>query len=110
MAVLKFRNFHIYKKIETKGYEDDNGDFHQGESEWSDAYPCELVPNAGRATVTKYQDGTTISYAYTIYLAKDCPLSFEVGDIVRVEQNGETIVEIDVKGAMRYQLQIKVWI
>ena len=110
MAVLNLRKFRIYKKMMGMSYEDERGDYHEGEVSWSEPTPCEVVPNAGRATITKYQDGTTITYAYTVFLPKYCPLTLEVGDVVRVEQDGEVIVETDVKGSMHYQLQSKVWL
>lgn len=110
MAVLKFRNFSISKKMQAEGYEDGRGDYHEGETTWSEPTPCDLVPNNGKASITKYQDGTAISYAYTVYLPQGCTATFRVGDIVRVEADGESIVETSVKGFMRYQLQSKVWL
>lgn len=110
MAVLKFRKFNISKKMMGEGYEDERGDYHEGETTWSEPTPCDLVPNNGKATITKYQDGSVITYSYTVYLPKGSTATFKVGDVVRVTADDETVVETDVKGFMRYQLQSKVWV
>lgn len=110
MAVLNFRKFSISKKVSTFGYDDENGDYHEGVSEWSEPEVCDLVQNAGRATITKYQDGTTITYAYTVYIPKGSAMELSEGDVVRVERDGEVVVETDVKGFSKNQLQSKVWL
>lgn len=92
----------------TEGYEDDNGDWHEGGPSWSEPIPCHAV-SAGRANEITFSDGTTATYTYTVgRLAPDCR-EFQIGEEVRLDVCG-IVREFTVKGFHRYQLQSKLWV
>ena len=92
----------------TEGYEDDNGDWHEGGSEWSEPIECHAVP-AGRANEITFADGQTATYTYAVgRLSPDCR-EFKVGEQVRLDVCG-IVREFSVKGFHRYQLQSKLWV
>lgn len=90
------------------GYEDCNGDWHEGETAWSGEMPCHAVA-AGAANTISFADGKNVSYSYTIgRLDPDCR-EFKIGE--RIKLNIEGIIrEFSVKGFHRYQLQSKIWV
>lgn len=90
------------------GYEDENGDWHEGTEEWSEPIPCHAVP-AGQANIITYDDGTTATYSYTVgRLAPDCR-DYEIGEKIKLNALGIER-EFSVKGFHRYQLQSKIWL
>lgn len=90
------------------GYEDENGDWHEGIEAWSEPMKCHAVA-AGKANEITFPDGTTDTYSYTIgRLAPDCR-EFKTGERVRLNIFG-TEREYEVKGFHRYQLQSKIWV
>ena len=92
----------------TNGYEDGNGDWHEGTEDWSDPVKCHALPS-GSANEITFPDGTTSKYSYTIErLPRDCR-DFAVGEKVRLEILGKEM-EFQVKGFHRYQLQSKLWV
>lgn len=95
--------------ITSEGYEDDNGDWHEGESsQWSDPIACHAVP-AGSANEIVYEDGSVSTYTYTIgRLKADCR-EFKIGEEVKLYVDG---VErrFTVKGFHRWQHQSKIWV
>lgn len=94
--------------VASEGYEDDNGDWHEGESGWSEPIKCHAVP-AGKANEITFADGTTSTYSYTIgRLAPDCR-EFQIGEKVKLNVLGIER-EFTVKGFHRYQLQSKLWV
>ena len=107
MSVLKFKPNSLQYKIVEPGYTDEKGDFHKGESHWSDDIECDAVPN-GKADTNESTDGDTNSYSFVVYL----PVSvkdFQFGEIVRLNRYG-VIYELQVKGFHRYQKQVKIWV
>lgn len=107
MAVLK-RYSHRMQYLEASdGYEDENGDYHAGESRWAGDIPCDAVP-AGKAEEKEFEDGVVRSYSYTVYALPDCR-TFTIGDRVKISF-GQTEREFTIKGFHRYQLQCKMWI
>ena len=48
MAVIVMRKQRLSYLISTDGYEDENGDYHEGTSMWRGYIPCNAVP-AGKA-------------------------------------------------------------
>lgn len=94
--------------VASEGYEDDNGDWHEGESGWSEPIKCHAVP-AGKANEITFADGTTSTYSYTVgRLAPDCR-EFQIGEKVKLNVLGIER-EFTVKGFHRYQLQSKLWV
>lgn len=90
------------------GYEDENGDWHDGSEEWSEPIKCHAVP-AGAANEITFADGTTARYSYTVgRLEPDCR-EFAIGEKVRLDVCG-LVREFQVKGFHRYQLQSKLWV
>lgn len=92
----------------TDGYEDDNGDWHEGSEEWSEPMKCHAVP-AGRANEITFADGQTAIYTYTVgRLSPDCR-EFIIGEEVKLNVDGIERI-FTVKGFHRYQLQSKIWV
>jgi hypothetical protein len=107
MSVLKLKPHSLSYLTQKDGYEDENGDYHKGESVWSDEFRCDAVPS-GEAGERTFEDGVSRKYSYTLYLDKDCP-ELNVGQKVMLSRNGK-IAEYDVKGFHRYQHQAMAWI
>lgn len=109
MAVLKLYDKTFQWAVEADSYEDSNGDIIIGSPSWSDGIKCEIAHSGGNATITHYEDGKQIGYSHVVYLKPDAP-DFYYGQHVRVVKDGMILVESDVKGFMRYQLQCKIWL
>lgn len=90
------------------GYEDENGDWHEGTEEWSEPIPCHAVA-AGQANIIAYADGTTATYSYTVGRLAPDSREYKVGEKVRLDILGIER-EFQVKGFHRYQLQSKIWV
>lgn len=108
MSVVNLIPHTIRYCIVIDGYEDENGDWHEGIEEWSDPLVCHAVPS-GSANIITFADGTTATYSYTVgRLDPDCR-EFTIGEKVRLNIQG---VERDfqVKGFHRFQLQSKIWV
>lgn len=112
MAVLHLHRYTLLKRIPPLTVVAENGDYLTGgeAEQWKDCGRCELSKPGGNAAVVKYDGGTVVSYSYTVYLPKDCKEEFTVGDTVRVMLGDALVVEADVKGFIRYQLQSKMWL
>jgi hypothetical protein len=109
MSVIDFTPHELSYLISVSdGYEDENGDWHEGSDEWSAPMKCHAVP-AGQANVITYDDGSTATYSFTVgRLAPDCR-EFKVGERVRLNADG-MVREFQVKGFHRWQLQSKIWV
>lgn len=92
----------------TPGYEDGNGDYHQGESKWEGDIPCRNVP-AGKAEQRQFEDGVIRTYSSVVRLDADCR-EFSIGEKVRLFLLGGIVRECEVKGFHRYQLCAKLWV
>lgn len=108
MSVLTFKPHRLSYLVTEIGYEDANGDFHEGKSYWDGNIPCDAVIS-GSANEIRFEDGSTHRYSYTIYLPKDCR-EFFIGDKVRVTLLGARVREFSVLGFARYQHQCKLWV
>lgn len=90
------------------GFEDENGDWHEGYEDWSKPIKCHAVENGSASTIT-YADGTTSSYSYIVgRLPKDIK-EFQIGERVRLEIFGQES-EYTVKDFQRKQYQSKLWL
>lgn len=108
MSVIELKPHLLSFLSSVDGYEDDNGDWHKGTEEWSEPVSCHAVA-AGQASQIPFEDGTTLTYTYTIgRLPADFP-ELSVGTKVRLAI-GSSEREYSVKGFHRYQLQAKVWV
>lgn len=108
MSVIELKPHLLSYRVISEGYEDDNGDWHEGSSKWSDPVECHAVP-AGSANEMTFADGTTARYSYVVgRLAHDCR-EFKIGEDVRITVGG-IVREFQVKGFHRYQLQSKLWL
>lgn len=109
MAILDFRSSRFDYLIESEGYRNEDGDYVDGESQWVEYLPCNIVP-AGQANQIAIPDGTVETYSYTIHTSADCR-EFKYGEKVRLHilGNEEGVVKT-VKGFQRYQLQAKIWV
>lgn len=108
MAVLKLSSHTLYVSINSNGYEDENGDWHEGKSVSTELCKCDVVP-AGKANERVFEDGVKDTYSYIIYLPKDCQ-RIEKGAKVSVKFADGVVREFLVKGFHRYQLQCKMWV
>lgn len=100
---------HTFSILEVRdGYEDDNGDWHEGESAWSGEMPCHAVA-AGSSNIISFVDGENVTYSYTIGRLDPKCREFKVGEKIRLNIEG-IIREFTVKGFHRYQLQSKLWV
>lgn len=110
MAVLKIKPHRLSYLVTSPGYEDENGDYHEGESHWSEeSIRCDAVPATGEAAEREFEDGVVRKYSYTAYLPADCP-DFEIGDRVKLHLLGGVERVFEVKGFQRWQLQCKMWV
>lgn len=109
MAVLNFKPNRLRYKIDVvQGYTDDNGDYHQGKSEWSEYINCDSVPSSGEANALIDTNGNKVNYSYVVYMSTNVK-DFKFGEIVRLERYGIEY-EYSVKGFQRYQTQVKLWV
>ena len=106
--ILDDRPHKLQYLITAPGYEDKNGDYHQGESRWEGDIPCRNVP-AGKAEQKQFEDGAVRPYSATIRLDAECR-EFTVGDRVKLFLSGDIVRECEVKGFHRYQLYAKLWV
>lgn len=107
MAVLVMKKHRLSYLVRGDGYEDENGDYHEGTSEWRGYIPCNAVP-AGKAAERTFEDGKVRAYSYTVNF--DSEVDFAIGDRVRIELLNGVVREFGVKGFHRYQLQCKIWV
>lgn len=68
--------------ITYKGSIDDNGDLVQG---GTDSFMCDYQPSSKDLTITVA--GTSIPISYILFVSKDCPVMFSIGD--KVKCNGD---------------------
>ena len=126
MAVLDLAPHVLSYCVSSKGYTDEDGDYHKGGTEWVDNYcRCDVVPS-GKENVITYDDGTSGYYEYSVYnLPPDCREfkrgdkikiaffgsdEFKRGDKIKIAFFGSDEKEFEVKGFHRYQHQCKMWI
>ena len=109
MSVIELKPHTLSFLHTSDGYEDDNGDWHEGQTQWCECgIECHAVA-AGSANELTYDDGTTAHYTYTVgRLSPDCR-EFKIGERVRLHI-GNIVREFTVKGFHRYQLQSKLWV
>ncbi|WP_130893067.1 hypothetical protein [Paraprevotella xylaniphila] len=108
MSVVDFKPHKLQYLVATPGYDDENGNYHEGESHWEGNIPCDAVPN-GKAEERTFEDGVVRKYSYTIYLPSNSK-SFAIGDRVRISLLGGIEREFEVKGFHHYQKQCKLWV
>lgn len=108
MSVIELKLHLLSYRVTSDGYEDDNGDWHEGESGWSEPLQCHAVP-AGAANEIAFADGTTAHYSYVIGRLDSNCREFQIGEEVKVIIDGMAR-EFEVKGFHRYQLQSKIWV
>lgn len=109
MAVITIKPHILQYKVFSEGYEDQNGDYHEGTERWGDCIPCDAVPASGKSSEIRFDDGRVMKYSYTVYLNADVR-DFSVGEIVRIRLLGGNVREFDVKGFQRWQMQCKLWV
>nr|DAQ59857.1 MAG TPA: hypothetical protein [Caudoviricetes sp.] len=107
-VIPNFRPHILQYQVTTGAYEDNNGDYHPGESHFEGDIPCRYEPN-GKANTIAFEDGKTYVYQYVLYLNQDCR-DFKCGNIVRLLNNGVIIAEKQVQGFHRGQLNAKLWL
>lgn len=109
MPVLNMRPHKLSYLVRSEGYEDENGDYHAGTTEWNDCERCDAIPN-GKEEQIVYDDGTVGKYTYTVKLSPTCR-EFKKGEKVRIEFFSSTkVLEFEVLGFQRYQHQSKLWV
>lgn len=108
MSVLNFKPHRLSFLVVEGGYEDENGDYHPGTSQWVGNEECDAVPN-GKAEERTFEDGTVSGYTYTVFLKPNCR-EFSKGERVKIKLYGGIEREFEVKGFHRYQHQAKIWV
>lgn len=108
MSVIGLIPHSLQFLIVRDGYEDSDGDWHEGETAWSGDMPCHAVP-AGASNQIPYADGESVTYSYSVGRLDPCCREFKVGEKVRLNVEG-IIREFTVKGFHRYRLQSKIWV
>lgn len=108
MAVIEFKPHLLSYLVVEPGYDDDNGDHHEGSSSWSDPIECHAVP-AGAANGITFADGTTSHYSYVVGRLDARCREFKIGEDVKLIIDGMER-KFQVKGFHRYQLQSKLWL
>jgi hypothetical protein len=108
MSVLELTPHRLARLETTAGYEDENGDYHKAEGDWSSDIACRAVP-AGEAKSVTFDDGVTRSYTYTVYLPANVE-AFTLGEEVRLTLDNGSVSTFTVKGFHRYQYKSKLWL
>ncbi|GEM_PF-5054541 len=108
---MEFRP-HILKYQErTPGYDDEDGNYISGTSEFVGEIPCRAVPN-GKAEERRFEDGKVYQYAYTIYLDLCYAELLENNYVVQVwDKQGRKILEMPIHGEPYIkQCHVKVYV
>jgi len=103
---------HILKyQVLTDGYEDNDGNWIAGKSEFVGEIPCRAVPN-GKAVERLFEDGKTFVYSHTIYLDCDIEIKFFAGELIQVfDSKGRKLLEKPIHGNPEYrQLGAKIYV
>ena len=108
MAVVNTKPHRLEYLTISPGHEDEEGNYHPGESSWEGNIECDAVP-AGKAEERTFEDGVIRKYSYTVYLPDNCR-DFSIGDRVRIGLLVGIIREFEVKGFHRWQQQCKIWV
>lgn len=106
--ILDDRPHRLQYQVTTPGYEDENGDYHQGESHYEGDIPCRNVPS-GKAEERTFEDGIVRKYSAVVRLDANCR-EFTIGERVKLILLGRVEREYDVKGFHRYQTHSKLWV
>lgn len=106
--ILDDRPHRLQYLVTTPGYEDGNGDYHEGESHYEGDIPCRYVPN-GKAEERMFEDGAVRAYSAIVRLDADCR-EFAYDDKVKLFLLGGIEREYKVKGFHRYQTYCKLWV
>lgn len=106
--ILDDRPHRLQYQVSTGGYEDANGDYHPGTSEFVGDIPCRNVPS-GKSEEREFEDGVVRTYSSVVRLDADCR-EFSIGDRVKLLLHGEVTREYEVKGFHRYQMCAKLWV
>lgn len=108
MAALRFKSHTIQKLVKTGASVDSNGDYHDGVLvPVGDPIACDIVVANGRSNEISFEDGVVNKYQFVVYLPTDCE-GFHIGDRVRLNRENR-VVDLTVKGFVRYQLQCKLF-
>ena len=106
--IPQFRPHRLQYQVSSGGYEDENGDYHPGESRFEGDIPCRYEPN-GKANTIAFEDGKIYVYQYVVYLDQNCR-EFKYGDIIRLLMDCVVIAEKQVQGFHRGQLNSRLWV
>lgn len=106
--ILDDRPHKLQYLVTTPGYEDENGDYHEGESHYEGDIPCRHVPS-GKAEEREFEDGVVRTYSAVVRLDTDCK-EFSIGERVKIFLLGAIEREYESKGFHRYQTHAKLWV
>ena len=108
MAVLKRNPDTLSYLVIQEAYEDENGDFHEGNQYWEGEIRCDAVSNS-KAQKISFVDGTKYEYAYEVHLPHNVR-EFRVGEKVKILFYAGREIEFVVQGFQRFQKQSKIWV
>lgn len=106
--ILDDRPHRLQYLVTTPGYDDENGDHHEGESHYEGSIPCRHVPS-GKSEEKEFEDGVVRKYSAIVRLDADCR-DFPIGDKVKLSLLGGIERVYETKGFHRYQLYCKLWV
>lgn len=107
--ILDVKPHRISYLTTSKGYEDEDGDYHQGIPKWSEWEACNAIPS-GKADEKQFEDGVVRQYSYTVELSNNC-YEFAINDEVKLKLLNEAPERTyKVKGFHRYQHHAKLWL
>ena len=94
MAVLNRKPHRLQYLVSSSGYEDENGDYHLGSSEWKGSIPCDAVPS-GKAEEREFEDSDVEGVRFVIAAAGDEELDEHITSLCN--DKGIFINVVDVK-------------
>lgn len=101
-------NGYIQRLVVADGYEDERGDYHEGETRLDDVKIECLANISSQPTTRTFDDGVSRVYQFTVFTAPN-EREFEVGEHVRLTRLGKTY-DLDVVGFAPYNLQNQIWL
>lgn len=108
MSVLNFSPDILQRIHRGEGYEDENGDYHEGKTTYCNPIRCSSKSNS-KANVVKIDKGEDVTYSYEIMLPKGVK-PFEYGEIVLFTPYGREPQQYKVLGYQPYQTHAKLWL
>jgi len=102
------RRHTLFVEKETDGYEDEDGNYHKGTTEWVGGWQCDAVPTT-KSTDVMYEDGEAHHYTFICYLSPKYNAEIDKGQKAMILREGHEYV-LKVITTRAYKHQLKVYI